>query len=110
MDPPTIEESEVVAADIEASNGIVHLIDSVLIPPPTITDLAIQTPDLSTLVDLVVLADLADTLAGEGPFTVFAPTNDAFAALPSDLVESLTDPDNVDDLTNVLLYHGTCAW
>jgi uncharacterized surface protein with fasciclin (FAS1) repeats len=59
---------------------------------------------LSTLKDLVVLAELADTLAGPGPFTVFAPTNSAFGALDSDLVNALkADPSGA--LTKVLLYH-----
>jgi len=72
---------------------------------PTIVDLAVATEDLSTLVGLLVETGLADTLAGEGPFTVFAPTNEAFDKLPADVLASLTDPDNVDDLINVLTYH-----
>jgi len=71
----------------------------------TIVDLAVATSDLTTLVDLVIAAGLVDTLSGEGPFTVFAPTNDAFAALPAAVVESLTNPDNIDDLVSVLTYH-----
>lgn len=70
----------------------------------TITELAIATSNLTTLVDLVVLAGLADTLAGDGPFTVFAPRNSAFAQLDTDLVDALTaDPNGT--LTDVLLYH-----
>merc|ERR1711966_584298 len=70
----------------------------------TIVALAVATEDLSTLVDLVVLAELVETLAGEGPFTVFAPTNDAFAELDADTVAALTaDPSGA--LTDVLLYH-----
>lgn len=72
IDPPTINDSEVVTADIKARNGVVHLIDTVLTPPPTIVELAADTPELSTLVDLVGLADLGETLSGDGPFTVFA--------------------------------------
>lgn len=71
----------------------------------TIVELAQATDSLSTLVTAVVAADLVETLSGEGPFTVFAPTNDAFAALPDGTLESLLEPENVDDLTNILTYH-----
>lgn len=71
---------------------------------PTITDLAVATEDLSTLVDLVVLAELAETLAGPGPFTVFAPLNSAFAALDNATVSALV-ADPAGALTDVLLYH-----
>lgn len=69
------------------------------------------TPDLSTLVAAVTAADLVETLQGEGPFTVFAPTNEAFADIQS-TVDTLLEPENKDDLTNVLTYHvvpGTYA-
>lgn len=69
----------------------------------SIVDAAIATPALSTLVDLVVAADLVDALATTEGLTVFAPTNDAFAALPSELVDVVVG--NVDLLTSVLTYH-----
>ena len=68
-----------------------------------IVEIAAGNEDFSTLVDLVVAAGLADTLSGEGPFTVFAPTNEAFAALPGFAVEFLLA--NPDVLTSVLTYH-----
>ena len=71
----------------------------------TIVDAAIATPDLSTLVDLVVAADLADTLATTEDITVFAPTNDAFGALPAPLVDAVVA--DTDLLTAVLTYHVT---
>jgi uncharacterized surface protein with fasciclin (FAS1) repeats len=71
----------------------------------TIVELAQATPDLSTLVDAVVAADLAATLSGEGPFTVFAPTNAAFAALPEGTLEDLLRPENKDQLTSILTFH-----
>ena len=71
----------------------------------TIVDAAIATPELSTLVDLVVAADLADALATTENITVFAPTNDAFAALPAELVDVVVG--NTDLLTAVLTYHVT---
>merc|ERR1712127_903490 len=58
-----------------------------------------------TLVAAVTAADLVGTLSGDGPFTVFAPTNDAFAALPEGTVDSLLLPENVDQLTSILTYH-----
>lgn len=72
---------------------------------PTIVGLAVATPDLSTLVAAVTAAELVDTLNGDGPFTVFAPTNSAFAKLPAGTVESLVLPENKSTLTSILTYH-----
>ena len=71
----------------------------------TIVDIAAADDRFSTLVAAVTAAGLAETLSGPGPFTVYAPVNDAFAALPEGTVETLLMPENKDDLTNVLLYH-----
>lgn len=71
----------------------------------TIVDVAAGNDNFSTLVTAVQAADLVDTLSGDGPFTVFAPTNDAFAALPSEVVEALLMPENKDLLTELLAYH-----
>jgi uncharacterized surface protein with fasciclin (FAS1) repeats len=71
----------------------------------TIVDLAVATDDLSTLVTAVQAAGLVETLSGEGPFTVFAPTNDAFAALPEGTLDSLLLPENKQQLTDILTYH-----
>lgn len=71
----------------------------------TIVDIAAGDERFSTLVAAVTAADLVETLQGEGPFTVYAPINDAFAALPDGTVETLLQPENKDQLTNVLLYH-----
>ena len=71
----------------------------------TIVDVAVGSPDHTTLVTAVQAAGLAETLSGEGPFTVFAPTNDAFAKLPAGTVESLVQPANRATLTAVLTYH-----
>ncbi len=70
-----------------------------------IVETAQATPDLATLVDAVVAAELAETLQGEGPFTVFAPTNDAFSALPPAELNRLLKPANRDELANILTYH-----
>ncbi len=71
----------------------------------SIVDIAAGDDRFSTLVAAVTAAGLAETLAGPGPFTVYAPVNDAFAALPEGTVETLLQPENKDQLTNVLLYH-----
>ncbi|QFT31468.1 Immunogenic protein MPT70 precursor [Labrenzia sp. THAF82] len=71
----------------------------------TIVDIAGGDERFSTLVAAVQAAGLQDALQGPGPFTVFAPVNDAFAALPEGTVETLLKPENKDQLTNVLLYH-----
>src|SRR6056297_1316641 len=70
-----------------------------------IVDLAVATEDLSTLVTAVKAAGLVETLQGGGPFTVFAPTNAAFEALPEGVLEMLLKPENKDQLTAVLTYH-----
>jgi uncharacterized surface protein with fasciclin (FAS1) repeats len=72
---------------------------------PDIVDIAAGNPDFSTLVAAVQAAGLVDTLKGPGPFTVFAPTNAAFAALPHGTVETLLRPENRDTLVNILTYH-----
>merc|ERR1712176_315081 len=110
-----INDSTVTAADIEASNGVIHVIDTVLIPEevsqmlappmPNLVEIAQGSEDFSTLVDLVVQADLVETLSGPGPFTVFAPTNEAFAKLPTDVVTFLTADENKETLAKVLTYH-----
>ena len=71
----------------------------------TIVDIAAGNEDFSTLVAAVQAAGLVETLSGEGPFTVFAPTNDAFAALPEGTVETLLLPENLEQLQAVLTYH-----
>jgi uncharacterized surface protein with fasciclin (FAS1) repeats len=72
---------------------------------PDIVDTAASDSQFSTLVAAVKAAGLVDTLKSDGPFTVFAPTNDAFAALPAGTVESLLLPENKDQLTAILTYH-----
>ena len=109
-----VNDSKVIITDIETSNGVIHVIDAVLLPPAedammeekkTIVDIAAADGRFNTLVAAVEAAGLAETLSGEGPFTVFAPTDDAFAALPAGTVESLLLPENKQALTDILLYH-----
>lgn len=73
--------------------------------PKTIVEVAASNPEFSTLVSAVKAAGLADTLSGAGPFTVFAPTNDAFAKLPSGTLDSLLKPENKNKLAAILTYH-----
>jgi len=70
-----------------------------------IVDTAVSAGDFNTLVAAVQAADLVNTLKGEGPFTVFAPTDEAFAKLPPGTVEALLKPENKDKLQAILLYH-----
>lgn len=72
---------------------------------PNIVEIASGDPNFSTLVAAVSAAGLVDTLSGPGPFTVFAPTNAAFDALPAGTVENLLLPENVGTLTSILTYH-----
>jgi len=94
----------VIATDVVATNGIIHVIDKVLLPP-TVVEIAQQNSQFSTLVLAVIKADLAGTLSGAGPFTVFAPTNDAFAALFTTLGVSGVDALSKSALTPILLAH-----
>ena len=70
-----------------------------------LVDIAVSVPDVSTLVAALKAADLVDTLKGAGPFTVFAPTNEAFAKLPAGTVETLLKPENKEQLKKILLFH-----
>jgi transforming growth factor-beta-induced protein len=100
------DTAQVIITDIETSNGVIHVIDAVLIPPAKpldIVDTAIADGRFTTLVTAVKAAGLVDTLKGAGPFTVFAPTDDAFAKLPAGTVEGLLK--DIPTLKNILLYH-----
>jgi uncharacterized surface protein with fasciclin (FAS1) repeats len=100
-----VDGATVIAADIEASNGIIHVIDQVILPEP-IADI-VQTAQgaglFNTLLTAVEVAGLTDVLKGDGPFTVFAPTDEAFAAVDADALSALlADP---EALAAVLTYH-----
>merc|ERR1712195_451905 len=105
-----VQNATVTAADNAATNGVVHIIDSVLSPPApapskSIVDLVVADPDLSTLVTALKAADLVNTLSGPGPFNVFTPSNAAFAALPDGVLADLLKPGNKAQLVDLLLYH-----
>jgi uncharacterized surface protein with fasciclin (FAS1) repeats len=82
-----------------------HHEDSEAEDKPTIVEIAVGNPDFSTLVAALTAADLVDALSGEGPFTVLAPTDEAFAALPEGTLDSLLLPENKDKLVAILTYH-----
>ena len=95
-----LTDAKVTTADVAATNGVVHIVDKVLVPPGVlnVVQMAQANPAaFSSLVGAVVSADLATTLSGTGPFTVFAPTNTAFAAAPTGLTTA--------QLRTVLTYH-----
>ena len=100
----------VVATDIQAKNGVVHVIDTVLLPPEllpaSVVDIALGSDDFSLLVEAVVEADLVDTLSDpDGEFTVFAPTNAAFEAALSALGLDGVDDIPEDLLVQILTHH-----
>jgi uncharacterized surface protein with fasciclin (FAS1) repeats len=101
----TVGGATVTEADITADNGVIHVLGSVILPGSTIVDVAANAEDdvFSTLTGALTAASLASTLAGEGPFTVFAPTNSAFEALPEGALDALVA--DLDQLATVLLYH-----
>ncbi len=98
-----INSSKVIIGNIEAANGIIHVIDAVLLPPtlPNIVEIAVSDDRFETLVAALVETGLDGALTNEGPFTVFAPTDDAFEALGIPAADLLADP----ELANILLYH-----
>jgi transforming growth factor-beta-induced protein len=94
----------VTSPDVNASNGVIHVVDKVILPP-TVVNIALANENFTTLVQAVVKAGLVDALSAEGPFTVFAPTNAAFNALFTELgvngIEDLT----AEQLIPILTYH-----
>jgi uncharacterized surface protein with fasciclin (FAS1) repeats len=101
-----IDGAKVTATDIACSNGVIHVIDSVIMPSSSnIVETAVDAGSFKTLVAAVKAAGLAQTLSGEGPFTVFAPTDEAFAKLPQGTVESLLKPENKAKLVSILTFH-----
>ena len=107
-----VNDAKVTKTDIEASNGVIHVIDTVIMPAAMmapalkdIVDTAVGAGSFKTLAAALTAAGLVDTLKGKGPFTVFAPTDDAFAKLPKGTVEDLLKPENKAKLVSILTYH-----
>ena len=104
----TVGTATVTTADVQASNGIIHVIDKVLMPPVDIPATAQTTGIHNSLVAAVIQADLLPTLQGTGPFTVFAPTDQAFTDAGIDLA-ALDNPTGKQTLSDILLYHVVSA-
>ena len=108
-------KSKVIKADVACSNGVIHVIDSVLIPKKgestetsmkkDIVDTAVGAGSFTTLVAAVKAAGLVETLKGKGPFTVFAPTDEAFKKIPAETLQNLLKPENKEQLVEILTYH-----
>ncbi len=102
----TVDSANVVKTDIQCSNGIIHVVDSVLLPEAgTIVEVAGNSGSFGTLLAAANAAGLVPTLNGDGPLTVFAPTEEAFSALPKGTVASLLEPGNKSKLAEILKYH-----
>ncbi len=118
-----INDARVAKADIKTTNGVIHVVDRVMLPgatqpisghatseapdntDKTIVETAIAAGQFNTLVTALQAAGLVDALNGDGPFTVFAPTDSAFAKLPAGTLESLVRPENQAQLQAILKYH-----
>ena len=101
-----VDGAKVVTTDILCDNGVIHVIDSVILPSSkTIPETAKAAGTFETLLAAANAAGLAEVLGSAGPFTVFAPTDEAFAKLPAGTVETLLKPENKDKLADILKYH-----
>jgi len=103
-----INDAQVIVADIVADNGVVHVIDAVLLPvveTTTVVDVIVGSEDHTVLELAVVQEELVETLSGEGPFTVFAPTDAAFTALAEAFNVEVTSLLELQNLTDILTYH-----
>jgi uncharacterized surface protein with fasciclin (FAS1) repeats len=102
----TVDGANVVATDIACTNGVIHVIDSVILPASdNIPAVATKAGKFSTLLAAAKAAGLVDALSGDKDLTVFAPTDEAFGKLPKGTVESLLKPENKEKLKAILLYH-----
>jgi transforming growth factor-beta-induced protein len=110
-----VNDAKVTQTDIAASNGVIHVIDTVILPPTVaeklaapaqdIVEVAVAAGNFKTLAAALEAAGLVETLKGEGPFTVFAPTDEAFAKLDKKLLDDLLKPENKETLVAILTYH-----
>jgi uncharacterized surface protein with fasciclin (FAS1) repeats len=103
--PASLFAQDAMASSNKTEMGVVMVGGQAMFPRKTIVENAINSKDHTTLVAAVKAAGLVETLSGAGPFTVFAPTNDAFENLPEGIVETLLKPENKEQLTKVLTYH-----
>jgi transforming growth factor-beta-induced protein len=102
----SVAGARVTQADVRTSNGIIHVVDTVMLPSTDdLIDTAVGAGDFGTLATALKTAGLIEALKGDGPFTVFAPTDAAFAKLPEGTVAGLLKPENKAKLTDILTYH-----
>ncbi|MCY2959099.1 MAG: fasciclin domain-containing protein [Planctomycetota bacterium] len=102
----SIDGAKVTKTDIQCSNGVIHVIDSVILPSSmNLVETASRAGTFKTLLAAATAAGLAETLMKDGPFTILAPTDEAFAKLPAGTVESLLKPENKEKLANILKLH-----
>jgi uncharacterized surface protein with fasciclin (FAS1) repeats len=102
----SVDSANVVKTDIGCTNGVIHVIDSVILPASdAIPAVADKAGKFKTLLAAVKAAGLAEALSGEGPFTVFAPTDEAFAKIPQATIADLLKPENKEKLAAILKYH-----
>ncbi|NUQ54219.1 MAG: fasciclin domain-containing protein [Phycisphaerales bacterium] len=101
-----IDGATVTATDVKTSNGVIHVIDTVIMPSTDdVVDTAVKAGSFKTLAAALKAAGLVDALKGSGPFTVFAPTDEAFAKLPKGTLDDLLKPENKEKLVSILKYH-----
>ena len=101
-----VDGAQVVSTDIQCSNGVIHVIDSVILPADkNIVETADAAGSFKTLIAAAKAAGLVEALTGKGPITVFAPTDEAFAKLPEGTIASLLEPANKQKLVDILKYH-----
>ena len=98
-----VDDSEIIKTDILASNGVIHVIDKVMLPFESLLDVARASGNFTTLLAAVEVAGLEDALSGDSSLTLLAPTDEAFAQLPKDTLDSLLAKPEV--LRNILTYH-----
>ncbi len=102
----TVDNANVIKTDILCANGVIHVIDRVIMPSSdSILETAVKAGSFETLAAALQTAGLVKTLSGDGPFTVFAPTDAAFAKLPAGTVQGLLKPENRHQLIEILKYH-----
>jgi transforming growth factor-beta-induced protein len=100
----TVDDATVTQVDVRATNGIIHVLDTVILPPDLV-QIAVGDGRFKTLVVALTAGGLVPALQGPGPFTVFAPTDAAFAKLPAGTIDDLLKPQNKPKLIQVLTYH-----
>lgn len=101
----TVDGAKIAKTDIACSNGVIHVIDTVILPADKNIAQVAEAQGFKTLLAAAKAAGLAETLGSSGPFTVFAPTDAAFAKLPAGTLESLLKPENKDKLARILKHH-----